>query len=194
MVEPVIRPARRGDARAIARLFLISSDGLAEYIWRAAAGPGENPLDVGERRYARDGVPFSYQNCLVADAGGATVAMLHSFAMEPPDDDEVAIEPDPVLRPYTELEDYGSLYVSGLAVFDAYRDRGIGRALMAAAEDRARSLALPRVSLIVFERNDGAWRLYQRLGYREIDRRPIVPHPTLHYTDGDAILVSRAIA
>jgi ribosomal protein S18 acetylase RimI-like enzyme len=192
-MEPVIRSARRDDARAIARLFLISSDGLAEYIWRDAAGPSEDTLDVGERRYARDGVAFSYQNCLVADAHGTTVAMLHGFAMEPPGGDEVVVEPDPVLRPYTELEDYGSLYISGLAVFAPYRNRGIGGALMAAAEQRARSLALPRVSLIVFERNEGAWRLYRRLGYREIDRRPIVPHASLHYTDGDAILVSREI-
>jgi hypothetical protein len=36
-------------------------------------------------------------------------------------------------------------------------------------------------------------RFYDRLGYREKDRRPIVPHPTLHYADGDAILLVREV-
>ena len=49
------------------------------------------------------------------------------------------------------------------------------------------------VSLICFERNEGAMRLYRRLGFSEIDRRPIVPHPSLHYRDGDALLMAREV-
>jgi hypothetical protein len=36
-------------------------------------------------------------------------------------------------------------------------------------------------------------RFYRRLGFRELDRRPIVPHPMLHYTDGDAVLLARPV-
>ena len=32
-----------------------------------------------------------------------------------------------------------------------------------------------RLSLICLEQNQGAMRLYSRLGFREIDRRPLVP-------------------
>jgi ribosomal protein S18 acetylase RimI-like enzyme len=102
-------------------------------------------------------------------------------------------EPDPVLRPYAELEDYGSLYVSGLAVHAPFRGRGIGCALLAAAEARATALGLARVSLICFEANAGAMRLYRRLGFQEIARRRIVPHPMLHFADGDALLLARTI-
>ena len=48
----------------------------------------------------------------------------------------------------------------------------------------------PRVSLICFEANTNAMRLYRSEGYRDFDRRPIVPHPDLHYTDGEAVLLA----
>jgi ribosomal protein S18 acetylase RimI-like enzyme len=187
----VLRPAERADAAAIARLFLISSDGLAAYIWGRIAEPGEELEEVGARRYARDGVAFSWQNCVIAERNGAVVGMLHSYAMEA--DPDAAPEPDPLLRPYAELEDAGSLYISGVAVFPEHRGHGLGTRLMRGAEGRARELRLPRLSLICFERNAGAMRLYRRLGYAELDRRPLVPHPTLHYAEGDAVLMGRTV-
>lgn len=193
MLGFLLRPARRSDSRAIAQLFLMSSDGLAEYIWsRLTANDGERPLDIGARRYARDGVAFSWQNCLVAERGGAVVGMMHAFPMEAPAPD-AAPESDPVLRPYSELEDSGSLYISGVAVEPECRGAGVGAALMEAAELRAAALGLPRASLICFEANAIALDLYRRRGYREIARRAIVPHPSLHYSDGAAIMLVKSI-
>lgn len=60
----VFRPGRSSDARDIARLFQITSEGVADYIWSQLAEPGQDLLDVGTARYARDNVDFSYQNCL----------------------------------------------------------------------------------------------------------------------------------
>lgn len=183
------RKAVKEDSADIARLFLISSDGLAEYIWSKVAEPGETVIEAGTRRYAREGVAFSYENCLIAEQDGATVGMAHSFEME--EDPNAEPETDPVLKPYSELEDYGSLYLSGVAVNEQCRNAGIGMALMEAVNQRARDLSLPRVSLICFERNEGAMRLYKRLGFRELDRRAVVPHSTLHYQDGNAVLFAR---
>ena len=202
--QVVIRPARPEDCGDIAALFLISSDGLAEYIWRQAGAEGEPLLEVGRLRYAREGVAFSYQNCLVAEEHGRVIAMLHSFAMPPRaqagdraanDNGESNGEEtvDPVLQPYAELEDPGSLYVSGVAVTPEHRGRGLGRRLMEEARTRAEALGLPRVSLICFEGNEAAMQLYRRLGYVEVDRRPVVPHPCLHYAEGDALLLLRGL-
>jgi len=197
-----IRPARPDDCGDIARLFLISSDGLAEYIWSQAGADGASPLDTGRRRYAREGVDFSYQNCLVAEEDGHVIAMLHSFVMPPKaeTDDEAAANDndigeavDPVLQPYAELEDPGSLYVSGVAVTPEHRGRGLGRKLMEQARARAERLDLPRVSLICFEANETAMQLYRRLGYAEVDRRPVVPHASLHYSEVDAVLLVRGL-
>ncbi len=185
-----LRPAVEADCREIAQLFLISSDGLAAYIWGQDLGPGESLIDRGAARYARRETAFSFLNCTLAESGGEVVGMLHAFAM--PEDDSIA--EDPVLRPYSELEDPGSFYISGLAVKEAWRRRGIGGYLL----DHARSLAeqerLPRLSLICFERNEAACALYLRHGYKVVDRRPLVPHPTLHYSDGDALLMALSLS
>ncbi|MGE0232436.1 MAG: N-acetyltransferase family protein [Flavobacteriaceae bacterium] len=181
----MLRPAVAADARAIAELFLLSSDGLAAYIWRKVDPNAADLLDVGERRYARTNTAFSYENCLVAEAGGAVAGMLHGFGMETrgePDE-------DPVLRPYSELEETPSFYIAGIAVHAPYGRRGIGRQLMQAAAVRARAEGFGRLSLIVFEENVPALGLYLKLGFEEIARRPLVPCPELHYSQGDAVLM-----
>lgn len=184
-----IRPARAEDAAAIARLFLVSSDGLAAYIWGLLAAPGEPLEEVGRRRYARTGVAFSFENALVAEQDGAVIGMAHAYPIAAGPRDAPGEEPDPVLRPYAELEDPGSLYLAGLAVAEGARNRGLGTRLMDATEVRARALGLDRVSLICFAANEAALRFYRRRGYAETARRAIVPHPALRYRSGDAVLL-----
>lgn len=186
--DVAFRPARRDDARDIAALFRISSEGVADYVWTTLQDdyPGLSLPEIGERRYRRENTDFSYQNCLMAEADGAVVGMMHSYAM--PD----ALEPlpddfDPVLRPMAELEIPGSLYISGLALRPDFRNRGVGTELLGRALGRARELGLGQVSLLVFEANQGAVRLYERHGFREVGRRTLVPHPLIHCT-GDVLL------
>ena len=192
MTDVTLRPARREDARAIAGWFHVSSDGVADYIWTKAAGPGEDPLDVGAARYARTGVDFSFEKCVMAEANRRVVGMLHGYVMPAPEPDFNASDVDPILRPYAELEIPGSFYISGVAVDEGVRGRGIGRALLADAYARGADLGCPCASLIVFEANEGAVRLYAREGFHEVERRAIVPHPLIHYT-GDAILLRREL-
>ncbi|MEQ8294307.1 MAG: GNAT family N-acetyltransferase [Roseovarius sp.] len=186
-----VRWARRGDAAEIARLFLMSSDGLAAYIWSRHAKEGEPVEAVGAARYARTGTAFSYQNCLLATHGAEVLGMIHAFEMPEPDHD--APDPDAVLAPYAELEDPGSLYISGLAVHAAFRSHGIGGTLLDYVEALALTRALPRLSLICFEQNAPARDFYLRRGFTVADRRPLVPHPCLHYTEGDALLMVRPV-
>ena len=63
---------------------------------------------------------------------------------------------------------------------------------MASVDDQARALDRPRVSLICFERNEGAMRMYRRLSFEELARRAVVRH-WLHYGGGDAVLLARAV-
>lgn len=196
-----LRPATASDALDIAHLFQMSSDGVADYVWQGLAETREYAglelVEVGARRYARENTEFSFQNCTLAKRGDATVGMLHAWGMWSDPDataanraaDELGEDIDPVLAPYAVLELVPSLYVSGVAVKPAARGQGIGTRLLTAARRQARDLGLPAVSLIVFEQNTGAAALYARLGYREIMRRPIVPHPLIHFT-GDAVLLA----
>jgi ribosomal protein S18 acetylase RimI-like enzyme len=192
--EVVFRPARKAESRAIAELYQISSDGVADYIWTGLAEPGENILDVGARRYARENTDFSYQNVAVATIGDKIVGMIAAYTMGPPGQPgtEFDFDVDPVLRPFQVLEQPNSYYVSGVALFPEYRGSGIGGRFMQRAFDVARSRGLPHVSLIVFEQNVGAKRLYDRLGFREAMRESVIPHPLIHYT-GDALLLVKEI-
>jgi ribosomal protein S18 acetylase RimI-like enzyme len=189
MTDVIIRPARREDAGTIAALYRISSDGVADYIWTKLAEPGEDLLAVGRRRYERVGTPFSYENCTIVEADGEVLGMLVAFPMFVDPDD---VETDPVLAPYSELEADRSYYLCGIAFFPPHRGRGLGTRLLALAEEQARARGLDRLSLIVFEANEGARRLYERHGYRETARARIVPHPLIHHT-GDALLMVKEI-
>ena len=184
-----LNPASKSDCRTIAELYRISSDGVADYVWTRMAQPGEDLLDVGQRRYENEDSAFSYRNCTLAVAGDEILGMLVAFPMHV---DPEARETDPVLAPFAVLEEDASYYICGVAVFPPHRGQGIGTRMLALAESQARAAGLDKLSLIVFEQNAGALALYRRLGYVERAREAIVPHPLLHY-GGDALLMVKAL-
>ena len=186
------RPARKDECRTIARLYSISSDGLADYIWTTLAKPGEDILDVGERRYSNEALHFSYKNSLVADYDGEIKGMLVAFPMHLHENPDAGPETDPVLIPYTKLEKDNSYYIMGVAIFPEYRGQGVGSKFLEQAARKAIEYSLPQLSLIVFEQNEGAKRLYERHGFYEIMREKVVPHHLIHYT-GSALLMVKDV-
>jgi ribosomal protein S18 acetylase RimI-like enzyme len=187
------RPATAADARAIAGLYRIAADGVADYTWQQIAEPGESLLDVGERRYSRTGTEYSYENCDIAEIDGDTVGMLMAYRMPEPDptpDNEWV--GDPVLRPFAELELAGSYYISGVAVTEQCRGMGVGAGLIERAGARAKDGGMDQLSLICFKQNVRAARLYQRLGFETIDTRDIVPHALIRFT-GKALLMAARV-
>ncbi len=185
------RPARQDESRIVGSLFRAAADGVADYIWSSLQESGEDLLDVAERRFSRTGTAFSYENAIIADDNGKAVGLALGFPMHV---DPIA-EPcdDPVLAPFAELELDNSYYLAGLAVSEDCRNSGIGSRLLAEAEKAAFAQGYNQISLIVFDENTGGRRLYERLGFREIDRKAIVPHPMIHVT-GDAILMAKKLA
>ncbi len=182
------RPARRTDARDIARLFQISSEGASDYIWSQLAEPGEALLDVGERRYARDDVDFSWQNCLIAEADGRVVGMMHSYVTR--EDPDPTPPTDPVLAPYADMEVADTLYISSLALHEGWRNQGLGVRFLQHAQARADQLALKGLSLIDYAANTGARRFYERHGFGIVKTCQVVPHPMIRVT-GEAYLMHR---
>jgi GNAT superfamily N-acetyltransferase len=186
-----MRPARKDDSRSIAELFEISSDGVANYVWSTlqADYPGLPLLEIGRRRYEREGTAFSYQNCLMAEDQDQVLGMMHAYPVEPPADPGPNPQPvDPVLKPYSELEAPGTLYIAGIAVWPSSRGQGVGTRFLEAARERAQGLRLRELSLLCFAGNTGARRLYERAGFVVVDWRPVVPHPMIRYT-GDVLLM-----
>ena len=195
MIQPVeisFRPAMKSDCRTIARLYTISSEGVSDYIWSQMAEPGEDILDVGQRRYEQEDSAFSYKNCTVAVLGDQIIGMLVAFPMytENKMNDEAV---DPVLVPYSRLEENDSYYICSMSVFPEYRRRGSGHHFLEIAEQQAREQGFEKLSLIVMEENSGALKLYNSHGYQEVARETIVPHPLIH-SSGDALLLVKQIS
>jgi ribosomal protein S18 acetylase RimI-like enzyme len=175
-LEAPFRYAMPQDAVALAELVNLAGEGLPLYLWGQLAEPGESPWDVGRRRALREAGSFSYRNAVVAEANGGVVAALVGYtlpdAVEPIDYDRMPA----LFVPLQELENLapGTWYVNVLATYPAYRGRGYGTRLLGIADRLAAATGSTGLSIIVSDANAGARRLYERSGYAEVARRPMV--------------------
>jgi ribosomal protein S18 acetylase RimI-like enzyme len=120
------------------------------------------------------------------------VGMLHAFPIEEPEQEGAGEVVDPILEPYARLEVPGSYYVSALAVFPKHQGKGLGKRMLEIAKEQARQSGYDKVSLLVFEQNEGAVELYRRNGFRVVDRAPVVPHESIRYT-GEVLLMTATV-
>ena len=171
-----IRDATRSDCAALSELINFAGEGLPLYLWRQTAAPGEDPWKIGRERAARETVSFSYRNAVIAEVDGKVAGALVGYPVSAePEAIDVADTP-PMFVPLLELENLAAAtwYVNAVAAFPDARGLGVGSKLMQWAEQRASALGLEGISLIVSDANPGARRLYERLGYAEVARRPMV--------------------
>ena len=98
-----------------------------------------------------------------------------------------------MLRPWVELGNLApsTRYVNSVAADPEHRGRGFGVRLLALAEDIARNQKLSAMSIIISSGNEGARRLYERTGYVETARRPIVKDGWDCASDEWVLLVKR---
>ncbi len=73
------------------------------------------------------------------------------------------------------------LWIENVAVAPDRQGRGLGRRLLAHAEDEARRRALPEVRLLTNERYAANIAMYTRYGYRETHREPYRGTDLVHF-------------
>jgi ribosomal protein S18 acetylase RimI-like enzyme len=167
-----MRHATPLDGAALAELVNFAGEGLPHHFWRSIAGPGEDPWAVGAARQAQQA---ESGNVVVVEEGLRVVAAMMGYPLRsalpaPPADLPAVAEPLVAL----ERRVPDTWYLNVLAAFPQARGRGIGSRLVRLAEESAAAEDLKGVSIIVADGNLGALRLYERLGYVEIDRAPMV--------------------
>jgi ribosomal protein S18 acetylase RimI-like enzyme len=196
-----VRAATLADAPLVAKLIDIAGEGIPQWLWCGMAGPDESALQIGAARAARETGGFSYRHAWVAEtpgpSGGEPAGMVLAYPLETPsehDRNQVVDLPAPI-RPFVELEHEaaGTFYVNALAVLPGRRGKGLGSLLMLAAETEARERGHAATSIQVYEQNEAALRLYQRLGYRPEASRPVLHHPCQPYYDGRIVLLVKAL-
>lgn len=73
------------------------------------------------------------------------------------------------------------LWVDNVAIDPAAQGHGLGRRLLAFAEDEARRLGLPALGLLTNERYVANVAMYERYGYRETHREPYLGTDLIHF-------------
>lgn len=188
-----IRNATPDDSATLAGLMNIAGEGIPAWLWSNMAEPGEDVMAFGARRVARTEGGFSHVNAQVATVRGAIAGMLLGYRLPDPYDAGPMDELPAVVRPLIELESLapGSWYINAIATDAAWRGQGIGSRLLALANQLARNSGASALSLIVAEENTRAQALYQRLGYRTVARRMIVPFPGCPHAGHWALMTRR---
>jgi GNAT superfamily N-acetyltransferase len=161
MAEPVarIRATRPEDIASVAAIYL----SLARH--HAALDPVEYRVPDRDAVFARFSAELEAAEeedlHIVAEVDGVVVGQLDAIGgrRRPPGSMRV---------PRTSAS-------IGIAVLDEWRGRGIGTALMAAAEDWARGRGLTVLELDVATPNEGGRRLYERLGYVRVAETMVKP-------------------
>jgi ribosomal protein S18 acetylase RimI-like enzyme len=188
------RPAVKADASALAVLVDIAGEGLPAHLWSTLRAPGQSILEVGRERAARETGGFSYRNAVVAEVEGEIAACLVGYRLDDPYDLGNLDEMPELVRPLVLLEASapGSWYVNVLATFPEFRRKGLGTALLAIAEDKAREDGAPALSVIVAGENEPAARLYEAAGYRPLAAEPIFAFPGCPH-GGDWVLMVKPL-
>lgn len=186
-----IRSATKQDTRAIAELALMAGEGIPAYFWAQSQQEGEDIIDVGARNALSEIENFSYRNVQLALLDGEIAGMMLAYRLPTADQAEDINTFPEFIRPLIELEQCvpDSYYINMLASYPKFRNRGIGTALMERVDALAREAGCSLSSVEVFEENRGAMRLYERLGYRVIETRPVLEHPSHPYRGNIALMI-----
>ena len=193
--EVRFRAARASDAQAVAGLMVEAGGGLFEFLLDGVL-PGKTPAEVLAPAVAGDSDPCSYRNVQVAEAEGRVVAMINAYPAE-----QMKAEPRDLvpkdrldhIKALDEVQDWGSFFISSMAVASGCRRRGIAKQLLRWACGQAAQRGFDRVSLHVWAANGPARRLYESQGFVVRDRASIAPHPRLAQS-GDSLLMVRQLA
>ena len=189
MIEEItLRPARIEDCAAIAELVSMATYGGAEVAWQDR-DPHAPTLETGARIFAADEGNESYRNCLMVERDGAVAGLHYSYpmALEPPDVTGLPA----AIAAFARFHLWGSFFIDCIALYEPFRRQGIGGRLLDVARERARERGLGVMSLQVYERNP-AVRLYERHGFVEVRRQPVVPHPLIRL-GGDVLLMKAEV-
>jgi len=189
-----IRPAQADDALDLARLIDIAGGGVYEFLLDGLA-PGLSAPEMLAPGLAGSTGSLSHRQSGVAEVGGRVVGVAHGYPVDwIRTEDYSGLPPDRVahLAPFTATQDWGSYFLSALAVDPAFRRRGVAGRLLNWFYGRARTGGFDRVTLHVWADNAAAQRLYAGEGFVEAGRAAIPWHARLPH-EGGSILLRRLV-
>ncbi len=191
-----IREAQVQDIPHLAYVCREATGGVYDAMYEGGIPDRDTGLIV-EHMFSRLNATSSFRNCRILEVDGQVAGGLHGYAArnsaDDPGDPLMRRDRFHVLQPFIELPTPDDSYcISSVGFYPEQRGRGYGRQPILEAERIAQSLGLGATSLHVFEQNSPALTLYKSMGYTEVDRRPVVPHPLIRY-DGQLLLLRKSL-
>ena len=187
MEEVTVRPARKEDAAAVARLFMMAWP--MESFLRMGEGLTEDIFADIIRGYVEaEDTLYSYRNTVVAVAGDVVCGAMNGY-----DGAMYETLKRPVLEDFRKRfpdsdSDFGEVheteagefYLDSVGVDPRMRSMGIGSRLFQAMIQRARESGADKVGLIVDFDKPKAEALYERLGFRTVGCKDFLGHKMKH--------------
>lgn len=188
-----LRPACADDAPELARLITIAGGGVYEFLL-----DGLYP-DLSTQEMLTPGLAgrtgsLSYRQSGVAEVDGRVIGVVHGYPVDwIRTEDYSGLPPDRVehLASFSQTHDWGSYFLSALAVDEEFRRQGVAARLLGWFSERARGGGFDRVTLHVWADNDAARRLYAKEGFVELGRAAIPWHERLPHQGGSVLLQRR---
>jgi len=171
----MIRKAEKKDANSIAKLMLLAMKELAAK-FRGDDDPVKS-LQLLEKFIVITGNQYSYTNVLVFEIDDKIVGSLTAY-----DGGKIEILRKPffdfLIASYhpngfdMELETTdGEFYFDVIGVDPNHQKKGIGKQLIIAGIEWAKTLGYQKVGLLVNVENHGARSLYESIGFTKVDQR-----------------------
>ena len=167
-----LRAATPQDARHMASLVDLASEGLANSIWCGMKKPNEAAIDVGTRLALRDNADFSWRNAKVAEVDGEVAGMLliNNPRHEPEPIDSVL---HPSLRPIAKLKNMalGTKFLGVVATYEKFRGHGVAQHLFKSVETDPEKVGM---SMIILDGNKKMLEYCLKLGFRDVAQVPLI--------------------
>ncbi len=173
-----VREAAPADAPALAAIEILTAPEFATFLLDGLV-EGRSAGSMLAEIYARDGTD-SWEWSWVAEEDGEVVGAIGAYPVSlvrPSSDTGEAAARLAYFAPVGAMMPPDAFHIARLGVLEPYRRGGVARALVEAVLGAAWAREDPRVTLFVWEENGGARRFYDRLGFGEIGRVTLPPHP-----------------
>ncbi|SMH57096.1 N-acetyltransferase [Maritimibacter sp. HL-12] len=171
-LDLTIRRANAHDAATVAPLINLAGEGLPFHFWSQLAAPGQDPWDVARERLASPDGMLETRDAWIGLLHGQEAGFLLGY-LQPAEPATVPEDAPGILRPLIELEAEApdSFYINVLATRPGMERQGVASRML---EHAGKAAGPAGMSLIVSDANAPARRLYERHGFTDAARRPMV--------------------
>ncbi|BDR58090.1 GNAT family N-acetyltransferase [Xylocopilactobacillus apicola] len=181
-----IRVATKKDLKRLIQLEMSIIDDMQTQLYREL-GPERSEQLIFEASLRDPNGRYHHSRAIVAEEDGQIIGIAYGFPAE--DETSVNLELDRLTEEKFKIKEkffpnsevYGDeWYLDSLVVDEHFRNRGVGTALLASSSEMAKKAGKKVIGLNVDDSNPKAKELYERVGFKEVNRVKIGPHNYTH--------------